>query len=179
MKALKEIGITKALKYLVCSPSMILFKLIPYSPLRVLFLKIVGVKIGKRTIIHDVRFFNIYRKGFSALNIGNECFIGDECMFDLADKINIGNKVTLGERVIILTHTNMGYKDHPLQEYFPSYNKPVILENGCFIGTNSTILPGIKIGKCSVIGAGSVVNKDVSDYTIVGGVPAKEIRKLK
>lgn len=55
-------------------------------------------------------------------------------------------------------------------------SKPVIIGNDVWIGTNTTILPGNRIGNGAIIGAGAVVTKDVPDYTIVGGVPARKIR---
>lgn len=54
----------------------------------------------------------------------------------------------------------------------------ITIENDVWIGTNVTILPGVWIGKCSVIGAGSIVTKDVPPYSIVAGVPAKIIKKI-
>jgi acetyltransferase-like isoleucine patch superfamily enzyme len=56
---------------------------------------------------------------------------------------------------------------------------PIIVEDEVWIGANVTILPGVKIGKCSVIGAGSVVTADVEPYSIYAGVPAKKIRCLE
>ena len=53
--------------------------------------------------------------------------------------------------------------------------KPVTIKNDVWIGANTTILGGVTIGKGVIVGAGAVVTKDVPDYTIVGGVPAKEI----
>lgn len=50
------------------------------------------------------------------------------------------------------------------------------MEEGCWIGANATILCGVKIGKCAVVAAGSVVTKDVREYSVVGGVPAKHIK---
>jgi len=57
-----------------------------------------------------------------------------------------------------------------------SFYKKVIIKNDVWIGTNVTIMPGIKIGNGAIIGAGAVVTKDISDYEIVGGVPAKHIK---
>ena len=58
-------------------------------------------------------------------------------------------------------------------------DEPIIIEDEVWIGANVTILPGVRIGKCSVIGAGSVVTKDVEEYSIYAGVPARKIRQLK
>ena len=91
----------------------------------------------------------------------------------------IDENVTIAERVTILTHLNVGYEGHPLQKYFPSKSLPTFLAEGCFIGTNSTILCGVNIGKFSFVAAGSLVNKDVPDKTLVGGVPAKVIKSIE
>lgn len=179
MKSLKEIGIKKAIKFTVYSLLlMLIFKLMIFPQLRIPFLKLLGVKIGKNVIIHTARFFNYYRKGFKGLQISNNCFIGDESLIDLADEVILFDNVTIAERVTILTHTNVGYKDHPLQKYFPAFNKPVVFEEGCFVGANVTVLPGTIIGKCSFVAAGSVVCEDVAANTLVGGVPAKYIKTI-
>ncbi|BBE16231.1 acetyltransferase [Aquipluma nitroreducens] len=54
----------------------------------------------------------------------------------------------------------------------------VILKNDCWIGAGAIILPNVSIGECSIVGAGSVVTKDVPDFTVVAGVPAVVIKKL-
>ncbi|TOB35760.1 hypothetical protein CGK06_26050 [Vibrio parahaemolyticus] len=56
-------------------------------------------------------------------------------------------------------------------------NAPIVIGNDVWIGFNSTILPGVSIGDGAVIAAHSVVTKDVPSYTVVGGIPAKEIKK--
>ena len=55
----------------------------------------------------------------------------------------------------------------------------IVVEDEVWIGANVTILPNVRIGRCSVIGAGSVVTKDIEPYTVYAGVPAKKIRDLK
>ena len=176
--ALKEIGIKKALKFGYISILMIFYRMIIFPQLRVLYLRLLGAKIGKNVIMHNARFFNYYRLGFKGVKIGDNCFIGDESLIDLTEKIVIADHVTIAQRVTILTHTNVGYKDHPLQKYFPSIAKPVIFERGSFIGANVTILPGTKIGECTFIAAGSIVTKDIPRYCLAAGVPAKVIREL-
>ncbi len=179
MKALREIGIRKAFKFAILTPIMILYRLMIYPQLRVLFLRLLGARIGKNVILHDVKFFNYYREGFKGLTIGENSFIGDETMIDLADRVFIDSDVTIAERVLILTHTNVGYRDHPLQRFFPSFSKPVIIERGSFIGANVTILPGVNIKEFSFIAAGSVVTKDTSPFGLYAGVPARYIKTIK
>jgi len=178
--AIQEIGFWKALKYYVGQWQLLVIKCLLVPPnLRRVILNIFGAQIGSQSIIHPVTFFNLYRKGFNGFVCGNHCFIGEECLLDLADSIILGDHVTLAERVTILTHINVGFKDHPLQSFFLASTSPVTIGTGSFIGTNATILPGVKIGRKAVVAAGAVVSKDVPDQTVVGGVPARVIRKLR
>lgn len=179
LEALKEIGFKRALKYVWLTFVLVVFKALIFSPFRVLLLRLLGARVGRNVVIHRVNFFNYDRKGFSGLKIGDNSFIGGDVLIDLADEVTISEHVTLAERVAILTHTNVGYKDHPLQKHFPPFTKPVILRKGSFIGVNAIILPGVEVGECVFAGAGSVVNRDVPSYAVVAGVPAKVIRKLE
>ena len=179
MKAIQAIGYRKVAKYTFFSFSQLLFPLMFISPLRVLFLRIFGAKVGKNTVIERIRLFNLYRKGFSGLVIGDSCFLGDGVTLDLANKIKLENNVTLSLDTLVLTHTNVGYSDHPLQKFIPSISKPVIFKNGCFVGVRSTILPGVVLGESSAVAASALVNTDVPAFTLVGGIPAKLLKKMK
>ena len=91
----------------------------------------------------------------------------------------IGNDVMMGPEVVILTYSHKFDRlDIPMNDQ-GSYVDPVMIGNDVWIGTRSIILPGVKIGNGVLIGAGAVVTKDVPDYAIVGGVPAKIIRYRK
>lgn len=179
MQALQEIGFRKAVKYIIYTLLFVPYHWLLFPPLRAVYLRLLGARIGRQTVIHDVHFFNLYRTGLQGLIISDKCFIGDECLIDLADRVELAEEVTLAERVTILTHTNVGYADHPLQPFFPSFSAPVRLERGAFIGANAILLPGVTIGKCAFVAAGSVVNRDVEAYTVVAGIPAKVIRRLQ
>ena len=177
--ALKEIGFRKAWRYFWGLFQAAFLKTVILPPnLRRIFLNIFGAKIGAQTVIHPITFINIYRKGFKGLQSGKKCFVGEECLLDLADAITMGNHVTLAERVTIMTHMNVGYDNHPLQHHYPSMSAPVTIGSGSFVGTNATILPGVKVGDKAVIAAGALVVKDVPDETVVAGVPARFARKL-
>ena len=85
----------------------------------------------------------------------------------------------MGPDVTILTHTHkIDRTDIPMDKQ-GSIVKGVTIGNDVWIGMRSIIMPGVKIGNGAVIGAGAVVTKDVPDYAIVGGVPAKVIRYRK
>ncbi len=158
---------------------MVPYRLALFPQLRAPWLRLLGATIGPRTILHDVRFFNLYRRGLGGLEIGRECFLGDECLLDLAEGIRLEDQVTLAERVLVLTHTNVGYRDHPLQKHFPSTALPVVIGSGAFVGAGVTLLPGVRIGSRAFVAAGSVVTLDVPPSTLVGGVPARPLRSLE
>jgi maltose O-acetyltransferase len=179
VKALDEIGASRALRFGLFTLAMVPYRIALFPPLRSAWLRLLGATIGRRSILHDVRFFNLYRRGLSGLRIGDDCFIGDECLFDLAEEIRLEDQVTLAERVLVLTHTNVGYRDHPLQKHFPASAAPVVLERGCFVGAQATILSGLTVGQESFVAAGSVVTRDVPAHTLVAGVPARPVRRLE
>lgn len=143
-------------------------------------IKGLGAKIGEKSFIHDVVFQNVYSNGFSNLQIGDRVSIQSQCLIDLADKVILEDDVTISAGVYLLTHEDCGAKmGKPLAQYFPPKHLPVYIKRGSWIGARSMILSGVTIGTCSVVGAGSLVNKDIADWVVVAGVPAKEIRKIK
>jgi acetyltransferase-like isoleucine patch superfamily enzyme len=95
--------------------------------------------------------------------------------------IEIGNRVTLTVGVMLITHdgaSRLFREDLPgSSRYGNRYGTIRVLDN-CFIGVNSIIMPDVTIGPNSIVGAGSVVNKDVPPRTVVAGVPAKPISTL-
>lgn len=178
MKALAEIGWARALRFGFFTLAMVPYRLAPFPQLRAPWLRLLGARIGRGALLHDVRFFNLYRRGLAGLEIGEECFLGDLCLIDLAEGVRLERQVTLAERVTLLTHTNVGYHDHPLQAHFPAVAEPVLIETGSFLGANVTVLPGVRIGPRAFVAAGSVVTADVPPQTLVAGVPARPVRTI-
>jgi acetyltransferase-like isoleucine patch superfamily enzyme len=179
VKAMGEIGWRKSARFGWTTLAMLPYRVALFPQLRAPWLRLLGARIGRRAILHGVRFFNLYRRGLPALEIGDECFVGDECLFDLAEGIRLGRQVTLAERVVLLTHMNVGYADHPLQAAFPALAAPVVIEDGCFVGASVTVLAGVTIGRRSFVAAGSVVTGNVPPGTLVAGVPARVVRRLE
>jgi maltose O-acetyltransferase len=179
MKALKEIGLGRAARFGFFTLAMVPYRFMLFPQLRAPLLRLLGARIGSGSVLHDVRFFNLYRRGLAGLSVGAQCFIGDECLLDLAEEIRLEDQVTLAERVLILTHTNVGYRDHPLQAHFPSSAAPVVIRAGSFLGANVTILPGLSIGPRAFVAAGSVVTESVPEGILAAGVPARRIRPLE
>ncbi len=184
MKAIKETGPKKTIRFVLYAIyevliHRIIIHLLYFPQFRQFFLQIVGAKIGEDSIIMDVRFFNWQHKGPGGLNIGNRCFLGDETLIDLYDSVSLEDDVTIAQRVLILTHMNVGYRNHPLQKYFPKLSKPIVIKKGSFIGAATTILPGVTIGERAFVAAGSVITSSIPKESVYAGVPAKLIRKLK
>jgi len=178
MKALREIGLGRAARFGFFTLAMVPYRFMLFPQLRAPLLRLLGARIGPDSVLHDVRLFNLYRRCPRGLVIGNDCFLGDECLLDLADEIRLEDHVTLAERVLVLTHTNVGYRDHPLQAHFPPSAAPVVIRAGSFVGANATVLPGLSIGPRAFVAAGSVVTESVPEGTLAAGVPARHVRTL-
>lgn len=175
-KALQEIGAGRAARYAFGQLQATLLRSMLLPPqARVVLLRWFGAGVGRDTIVHPLTLINLYRRGLTGLRLGNDCFVGEECLFDLADGITLGDQVTLSARVMVLTHRNVGYRDHPLQADYPAMTGPVRLGSGCFVGAGATILAGVSVGARALVGAGALVHSDVAEGARVAGVPARPV----
>jgi acetyltransferase-like isoleucine patch superfamily enzyme len=172
MKALKEVGVKRIIRYFFYSLWQFLFDFCFLPPLRAFMLKLVGAKIGKDCVIDKIEFINLDRFGPKGLRIGHSCFLGRGTMLDLADKIILEDHVTLAAQVLVATHLSVGFSNHPLHKFFPKHTRPTVFKKGSFVGARSIVLAGVTVGEGAFIAAGSVVTKDVKKYTLVAGVPA-------
>lgn len=112
------------------------------------------------------------------VSIGDDCYLGDGVqLYAWNEKISIGNHVLIAAGAKMITRKH-GFADiqAPISEQGYT-NAPITIEDDVWIGFQAIILAGVTIGKGSIIGAGAVVTKNVEPYSIVGGVPAKLIRK--
>jgi acetyltransferase-like isoleucine patch superfamily enzyme len=113
------------------------------------------------------------------IKMGNNVIIGPHNFIGFGGKIEIGNCSGTGPNVTIVS-TNHSYDQFDIPMRFQAFkNKPIIIEDDVLISANSTILPGVHIGKGAYIAAGSVVHRDVEAYSITGGVPAKKLGHRK
>jgi len=112
------------------------------------------------------------------IEIGDNTKILENAFFEGAGEISIGKCCMVAPHCTILTSNHNYERDI---EFLPFDNlmivKKVVIDDFCWIGRNVMIMPGVKVGVASIIAAGSVVTKDVVDYSIVGGNPAKLIKK--
>lgn len=148
---------------------IMLIHLVGYVPshhIRRFYYRIAGMQIGSGSSIHiGARFYEL-----GNIKIGQDSIIGEKVVLDGRDKIIIGDHVSMATEVMIY---NAEHDVH--DENFEPKTEPVVIEDYVFIGPRAIILPGIKIGKGAVVGAGAVVTKDVPEFSIVGGVPAQVI----
>jgi len=136
-----------------------------------------NISIGENVYVGHNTILKGYYK--NEMIVGDHTWIGQSCFFHSAGGIKIGKAVGFGPMVSILTSL---HKENDLSNPVLFNNlefKEVSIEDGCDIGMGSIILPGVKIGEGSIIGAGSVVTKDVSPYSVVAGVPARILRERK
>ena len=108
--------------------------------------------------------------------IGNNVWIGQQVFLHSAGGLVIGNNVGIGPGVKVTTsrHEERGRELSILEA--PVELHPVTIGDDCNIGVNAVILPGVTIGRGAQVGAGAVVTKDVADYAVVAGVPARVLR---
>ena len=108
------------------------------------------------------------------IHVGENVFINACCHFQDHGGVTIGDGCQIGHNVVFAT------LNHGLQpeERGITYPAPIVLGKNVWVGSNSTILQGVTIGDNAVIAAGAVVTKDVEAGTIVGGVPARFIKKI-
>lgn len=134
-----------------------------------------NIEIGDNVYIGHYTILKGYYKNL--MLIGDHTWIGQQCFLHSAGGLRIGKAVGIGPKVIILTSQH-----EALDRDLPVYLTPlklgeVVLEDGCDIGAGAIILPGVKIGEGSIIGAGSVVTRDIPPYEVWAGVPARKIRE--
>lgn len=110
------------------------------------------------------------------VEIGENFYANMDCIFLDVNKIKIGDNVMVGPRVSFFTAGHP--TDAEIRITDLEFGLPITVGNNVWIGGNSVLLPGITVGNNSIIAAGAVVTKDVPDHTIVGGNPAKVIRKV-
>ena len=112
------------------------------------------------------------------LHMGHLAYLGKGCFLDLVESIEIEDEASVSGACILLTHGDPGTSRFMEQIYFPRVTGPIHVCRFAWIGAGATLLPGVRIGECSMVAAGAVVTKDVEPFTVVAGVPAQVIRRL-
>ncbi|WP_371246128.1 DapH/DapD/GlmU-related protein [Mycoplasmopsis agassizii] len=131
--------------------------------------------IGKE-IDENFRIFAPFYTDFGKnITIHKNVFIDANCRFQDQGGITIGRGSYIGNNVVLTTLSHGAYsKDHSKLKY-----APIVLKEHVKIGANSVISAGVTLGKWSIVEEGSVVTKDVADYTVVAGIPASVVRVIE
>ncbi len=112
------------------------------------------------------------------IKIGDRSNINRNCMIWAGDnaKVVMGKDCLTGPGVTIIA-SKYDVKGYDIIRSYPAYERDIIIGNDVWLGANVVVLPGVKIGDGAMVGAGSVVTKDIEPYTIVTGVPAKKLKE--
>ncbi|WP_165864118.1 glycosyltransferase [Capsulimonas corticalis] len=111
------------------------------------------------------------------LTLGNDVYVGRNTFLGVYQPISIGADTMIGAYSYIISASHrFDRRDTPIREQGYS-GAPIVIEEDVWIGTHVTILPGVTIGRGAIVGAGSMVNKDIPPYEIWGGVPARFIKE--
>ena len=147
-----------------------------FAWLRPRLYRLAGARIGARAAIYGV--IEMEGQGRIAKNLS----VGVNCMFTTPLYLNLNAPITIGSDVVIGHHVIIITDDHeigpPWHRCGDRKARPVVIEDGVWIGARVTLLPGVTIGRGSVVAAGAVVNRDVPPNALVGGVPARILRTL-
>lgn len=136
--------------------------------------EIMGRLMGKK-VDDSFRMFPPFYTDFGKnITIGKDVFINSGCHFQDQGGIRIGDGVLIGHNVVLATiNHDLNPKENRKNHY-----APITIGAHVWIGSNSTILPGVTLGNYAVVAAGAVVTQDVPPLTVVGGVPAKVLKVI-
>ena len=130
--------------------------IMPFLRIRIILLRFIGYKIGKDVYIP------------TSLRISD--------LKNRRDNVIIGDRVSIGPSVLFITDSFPN--NSRLNKLYPLISGSIVIEDDAWLGANVIIQPNVRIGKCSVIGTGSVVTKDIPPYSVAVGTPAKVIKKI-
>lgn len=140
--------------------------------LRRVLLGMIADDVGNRIIVKK----NAYIGTGKGLRVGDHSQLGENCR--IGPDVIIGSDVLMNPDVVIMT-TSHAFENPeiPIRLQGASAIQPIHIGDDVWIGTRAVILPGVTVGRGAIIGAGSIVTKDIPPYAIAGGSPAKVIRQ--
>lgn len=142
--------------------------LIPVMGFKKFLLQWFGAKIGEGLVIKP----SVHIKFPWKLELGDNVWLGEHVWIDNLDKVKIGNNVCLSQGALLLT----GNHDYTLSS-FDFKNAPIFLEDGVWIGAKAVVCPGVTCRSHSILSVGSIATKNLDEYTIYQGCPARAVRK--
>jgi len=156
-------------------------------------MKVSNIKLGKNVEIDpSTSFNNVYIKDNvkiakrcsifggpdNLLEIGTDSYVGMNTLINgFAAKVTIGTNVSIAQNVNIMADSGPN-ASKKMQQLFPIEKGAIHIGAHCWIGANAIIMPNVELGEFSIVAANSYVNRSFPKYSVVGGSPAKLIRKL-
>lgn len=139
----------------------------PFGGIRVFWLRVFGAKVGKGVVIKP----HVKIKYPWRLSVGDHCWIGEEVWIDNLENVTLGNHVCLSQGAMLLTG-NHNYT----KTTFDLMVKPIVLEDGVWIGAQALVAPGVTCKSHSVLSVKSVAVEDLDAYGIYHGNPAVKVK---
>lgn len=140
----------------------------PSSGIKVFFLRLFGAKVGTGVVIKP----SVNIKYPWKLEIGNHSWVGENAWLDTLAPITIGNNCCISQAAYLCTG-NHNWTDPA----FGLIVKPILLEDGSWVGAGALILPGVTLKNHSIVAAGAVISNDTEPYMIYAGNPALVVKK--
>lgn len=134
-----------------------------------------GTIVGSRVLIHCGGME--WSDGRGEVTIGVDSYIGPHSVLFGAGVIGIGDRVAIAPNVVIASHEHTFDRTGEPIIVQPMRFAPVVVEDDVYIGSSAVLLPGVRIGRGAVVGAGAVVTRDVAPGSVVCGVPARPMRE--
>ena len=159
--------LVRALWLFVGSP-LIRFELLPFSSVRRFILRCFGASVERNVVLRS----GIRVKYPWYLSIGEHTWIGEDVWIDNLVEVRIGANACISQGAHLCTG-NHDWSD-PL---FGLWVQPIVIENGSWVGTHALLCPGVKMGRCAVAAAGSVVTKPIPAFEIHAGNPARFVKR--
>lgn len=142
--------------------------------LRYVLIRNLAAECGDNVTIHH----NVFIGGFEKIKFGSNVSIHTGCYLDATGGVSLGNNVSIAHHSSILSANHTWDEEDLPIKYNPIVLSPVFVSDDVWIACGCRILAGVSLGRRSVVAAGAVVCRDVDSSTLVGGIPARLIKKI-
>lgn len=150
----------------------------PSCLLRAKILRMFGANIGEKCMVESIILLNYNGDNLKNLILGNSVYIGAGTIIDIKEQIHVKDSTKIAAGCNFSTHVDSGNENY-ISSLYPRREAGITIGSNCWVGLSVTVLCGVTIGNEVVVGACSLVNKDIDNAKIIYGIPAKEIRSIR